>query len=55
LPIVSILFYLAGWGTGLMLYRNEDRRPMAYILWTSGLVSSLLFMLAVLFIVITPA
>jgi hypothetical protein len=54
LPIVSILFYLVGWGTGLMIYRREDRRPMAYILWTSGLISSLLFLLAVLFIVITP-
>jgi hypothetical protein len=55
LPVVSILFYLAGWATGLMIYRREERRPMAYILWASGLVSSLLFMLAVLFIVITPA
>lgn len=54
LPVVSILFYLAGWGTGLMIYRREDRRPMAYILWASGLISSLLFLLAVLFIVITP-
>jgi hypothetical protein len=54
LPIVSILFYLVGWGAGLMIYRREDRRPMAYILWTSGLISSLLFLLAVLFIVITP-
>ena len=54
LPIVSILFYLVGWGAGLMLYRNEDRRPMAYILWVSGLISSLLFLLAVLFILITP-
>jgi len=55
LPVVSILFYLAGWGIGLMLYRHEDRRPMAHILWASGLISSLLFLLAVLFIVITPA
>jgi len=54
LPVVSIVFYLVGWGTGLLLYRNPDRRPMAFILWTSGLVSSLLFLLAVLFIVITP-
>ena len=54
IPIVSILFYLVGWGTGLMIYRRADRRPMAYILWTSGLISSLLFLLAVLFIVITP-
>ena len=54
LPVVSILFYLVGWGAGLLIYRREDRRPMAYILWTSGLISSLLFMLAVLFILITP-
>ena len=54
LPVVSILCYLAGWGAGLMIYRREDHRAMAYILWASGLVSSLLFLLAVLFIVITP-
>jgi hypothetical protein len=54
LPIVSILFYLGGWGTGLMIYRQQARRPMAYILWVSGLISSLAFLLAVLFIVITP-
>jgi hypothetical protein len=55
LPIVSITLYLAGWLTGLMIYRREDRRGMAYILWASGLVSALLFLVAVLFIVITPA
>jgi hypothetical protein len=55
LPIVSITFYLAGWVTGLMVYRREDRRGMAYILWASGLVSALLFLIAVFFIIITPA
>jgi hypothetical protein len=55
LPIVSIFVFLVGWVTGLMIYRSEERRPMAYILWASGLVSALLFLLAVLFIVITPA
>jgi hypothetical protein len=55
LPIVSIFSYLVGWVTGLMIYRREGHRPMAYILWTSGVVSSLLFLVAVLFIVITPA
>ena len=55
LPVVSIFLYLVGWVTGLMLYRREDRRSMAYILWISGVVSSMLFLLAVLFIVITPA
>jgi hypothetical protein len=55
LPIVSIFFYLVGWVTGLMIYRREDHRPMAFVLWAGGLVSSLLFLMAVLFIVITPA
>jgi hypothetical protein len=55
LPIVSISFYLLGWATGLAIYRREDRRPMAYVLWASGVISSLLFLVAVLFIVITPA
>jgi hypothetical protein len=55
LPVVSILCYLGGWVTGLLLYRRDDHRPMAYILWAGGLVSSLLFLVAVLFIVITPA
>ena len=55
LPIVSVVFYLVGWVTGLMIYRREDRRPLAFILWASGLVSSVLFLVAVLFIVITPA
>lgn len=55
LPIVSIVFYLVGWLAGLMIYRREDHRPMAYIVWSSGVVSSLLFLLAVMFIVTTPA
>jgi hypothetical protein len=54
LPIISILLYLVGWVVGLMIYRGVDRRPMAYIIWASGVISSLLFLLAVLFIVITP-
>ncbi len=55
LPIVSVISYLFGWGTGLIIYRLEDRRPMAYIVWASGVISSLLFLAAVLFIVITPS
>lgn len=55
LPIVSIVFYLVGWLAGLLIYRRENQRPMAYIVWASGLVSTLLFLLAVMFIVTTPA
>lgn len=54
LPIVSIVLFLGGWLTGLMLYRADVRRPMAFIVWISGLVSSALFLIAVLVIVTTP-
>ena len=54
LPIVSIFSYLVGWVIGLIIYRRENQRPMAYIVWTGGVVSSLLFLVAVLLIVITP-
>lgn len=55
LPIVSMLLFLFGWLAGLLIYRREEQRPMAFILWVSGLVSTLLFLLAVLFIVTTPS
>jgi hypothetical protein len=53
LPVVSIFFYLAGWVAGLILYRREDRRSMAHIVWAGGVVSSLLFLVAVMLIVTT--
>ncbi len=54
LPIVSICLFLGGWLAGLMIYRAEARRPMAIIVWISGVVSSAMFLLAVLVIVTTP-
>jgi hypothetical protein len=54
LPVVSLFFYLAGWVTGLILYRREDRRSMAQIVWAGGVVASLLFLVAAMIILITP-
>jgi hypothetical protein len=54
LPVVSLVFFLAGWIAGLLTYRRPDHRPMAFILWASGVLSSFLFLLAVLFILTTP-
>jgi hypothetical protein len=54
LPVVSIVLYLGGWLIGLLLYRVEVRRPMAFIVWAGGLISSALFLVAVLIIVTTP-
>jgi hypothetical protein len=54
LPIASILCSFAGWIAGLFFYRRADQRPLAHIVWASGVFASLLFLLAVMFIVITP-
>jgi hypothetical protein len=55
LPIVSAFFYVVGWVVGLIIYRSESQRSMAHIVWTGGAVSSLLFLVAVMLIVTTPA
>ena len=54
LPLVSALLSLAGWIAGLFFYRWTKRQTIALVLWGSGAFSSLLFLLAVLFIVMTP-
>jgi hypothetical protein len=54
LPVISLIFYLVGWVSGLIFYRYPNRRPMAHILWASGVFSSLLFLFAVMLIVTTP-
>jgi hypothetical protein len=55
LPIVSVFLYVVGWVVGLIIYRRESQRSMAHIVWTGGVVSSLLFLVAVMLIVTTPA
>jgi lipid-A-disaccharide synthase-like uncharacterized protein len=55
LPIVSVFLYVVGWVVGLIIYRRESQRSMAHIIWTGGVVSSLLFLVAVMLIVTTPA
>lgn len=54
LPIVSAFLFLTGLFAGLYLYRWEPIRILAVIIWASGALSSLLFLLAVLFIVSMP-
>jgi hypothetical protein len=55
LPIVSLFFCLAGWLAGLAFYRHPDHRTLAYVLWTSGVLTPVLFLVAVMFIVTAPA
>jgi hypothetical protein len=54
LPAVSMFFYITGWVAGLIFYRRPDHRPLAHIVWTDGVFSTLLFLVAVMFIVTTP-
>ena len=54
LPLVSFVFFLAGWVVGLVIYRREDRRSMAHVVWASGVVCSLIFLVTVMVIVTTP-
>jgi hypothetical protein len=54
IPVISIFLFALGWVTGLVFYRSEQQRTLAHIVWASGLVTSVLFLVAVLFIVTTP-
>lgn len=53
-PVASLLLSVAGWIAGLYFYRWEKERVLAFIVWGSSMLMSLLFLLAVLFIITTP-
>jgi hypothetical protein len=54
-PLASVALSVAAWISGLFFYRLEKRRALAIVLWGGAAFCSLLFLLAVLFIVVTPA
>jgi hypothetical protein len=54
LPGVSLFFTIIGWVAGLTFYRRPNLRPLAHIVWASGVISTLLFLIAVMVIVTTP-
>jgi hypothetical protein len=53
-PVASLLLSVTGWIAGLYFYRWEKQRVLAFIVWGSSMLMSLLFLLAVLFIITTP-
>lgn len=53
-PVASLLLAVAGWIAGLYFYRWDRERTLAFIVWGSGTFTSLLFLMAVLFIITTP-
>lgn len=54
LPLASALLSISGWLAGLSFYRWEKQRPLAFVVWISGALSSLAFLVAVLFITSIP-
>ena len=54
LPLISAFMYVVGIIAGLYFYRWEPHRSLAFIVWISSTVCSVLFLLAVLFLVTTP-
>ena len=53
-PVASLLLAVIGWVAGLYFYRWDRERVLAFIIWGSSTLTSLLFLLAVLFIITTP-
>ncbi len=55
IPLLSISLNLVGWTAGLFYFRWKRRRSLSVLLWGSGVAASLLFLIALVFIVTTPA
>lgn len=53
-PLISTLLALTGWVAGLYFYRWEKQRILSFVVWASSALTSLLFLIAILFIITTP-
>lgn len=54
LPLLSAMLFVADWLAGLFFYRRDDQRILALVMWATGALTSLLFLLGVFFLVTTP-
>jgi len=50
LPLLSAVLFAGGWLAGLFFYRRADLRLLANLLWLSGALSSVFFLIAVFFL-----
>jgi hypothetical protein len=50
LPVLNALIYLVNLFLGLAFFRREESQPLAYLLWGTGVFASILFLIAVYFI-----
>lgn len=54
LPFLSIVLFVVGWLLGVFFYRRADQQVLSLTLWASSALTSLLFLIAIYFIVTTP-
>jgi hypothetical protein len=50
LPVLNFSFLIVGVSLGLLFFRRKETQPISYLLWSSGVLTSLLYLLAVFFI-----
>jgi hypothetical protein len=50
LPVLNLLALLADGFLGMAFYRREELRPLAYLLWATGVITAVVFLGAVIFI-----
>lgn len=50
LPVFNTIIFLVNLFSGIALFRRDETQPLAYLLWTTSVVTSLLFLAAVYFI-----
>jgi hypothetical protein len=51
LPVLSIFLSALGWVLGLVFHRRPNQHALAHLLWVGSVLTSILFLIAVLFIV----
>lgn len=53
LPVISIFLSALAWVLGLAFYRNPEQRPLSQMLWANSVITTILFLIAILFITST--
>jgi len=54
LPLISSILFVIGWIAGLYFYRREERQILALIVWASGTLTGIMFLVAIFFAISTP-
>ncbi len=54
IPLLSVFLTLLGWAAGLFFYRWPKWRSLSVLLWASSMLASLIFLVAIVFMLSTP-